>query len=341
MKDIGRYDLLSPGSIYKNYRHLCKDLNIEPYKGRPRNLHLQRLSKHVDFEKIDGTNQIRVNNVYTGNILEFSHGYYAQHIQPLILCALLDVYKKDSVGRIKMSLRQIARLVPMFNEEYAKNIHRQSTLAAELNMPIADVSTLYNMYEARMRKHLMNALEDLSDRGYIKLRKVLMQSYMGDNKQKNREVVASSEKDRIESIYKRVLSRYGMSSEYGLHLNGKLKSFRDDLVKETNEEFKTDNILYHYEAYSVQIGFDIAYDEQLVQHLYEERLDHEQQLNAKLVEKTKKFYISSRDNAATKLETQMYDMNEYQRDNLLHRVQDFYIANGELLVDTLIKINSS
>jgi hypothetical protein len=163
---------------------------------------------------------------------------------------------------------------------------------------------------------------------------------MGNKKQKNREIRKRDELDRIEQVEKRILTKYGVSKSYDLHLNGKLSSYRKELKDAINAEFKTDNILYHYTAYKISLSKDLLYDEPLMDGLLKLQESHIKSLNDKLVDKCKHYYYKRKNKSIDKLEFEYGDLNPYQIDTLKYQTMDQYIINGHILVDYLIKINS-
>lgn len=334
-----QYYKLKEGMIFANYIELCSFLEVDSLKGKSRSLHLNRMKEH--FTSHNDGRKIIIDSINTGTILQLSHGYYAQDIQPLILCLLTDKYRTLGNDRIKMSMKQIAKNVGMFNDEYMKYAHRQSSLTTELDVTITDVSLLYNMYEAKVRYNVEYSLKDLSDRGYIKLQPILMQTYRGNNKQKNREIINPDEIARIKKVENDLLIKYGVKKKYDLHLNGKLGLYRRDLHEAINHEFKTGNILYHYSAYKISLNKDILYDEPLLNVLAAHKEEHWKSLNSKLVDKCLNYYNKSRSKAVDKLEFEYGGLNPYKRDLLHYKTTDECVINGQKLVNCLIKSDLS
>lgn len=335
-----KYDDLKPGMVFKNYRKLCEFIGDKPKGGDSKKAHLASIEKQYELIKSEEGNSIIIGDKITCTNLEFSYGGYSKHIQPLIVILLYSKYLSLGNDRITMSPKQLAFEIGMHNSDYKEFRNKKTTLASEMNIPIMDVSSMYGMGDSKIVYNIKTSLEDMKKRGIIKLTPVMMQVFMGNNKRKNREIRSKSEIQRIHAVKKQVLMKYGASKEHVLNLNGKSSAYREDLKDAMNIEFKTDNILYNYDAYKISLNKDLLFDEELMFKLMETKEYHKQSLNEHMVEMYKLYYIKGNKKAIDRLEFQIEELDHYRIGDYQYQSSEHYIINGHTLIDRLIKINS-
>ena len=326
------------GMVFKNYKGMCDELGIRYRTGRSKEIQLEELRKYFDYHK-DG-NKIIVDTVSTVHVLQLSHGYYSQDIEPLILSMLSEQYVVYGNKRIILSTKQIAERIGMINKNYRKYANKKKDLSMELNVSLVDIGLLYNMYESKLRYNIEYSLDDLHKRKHIKLKKVYMLCYSSTKKRKTREL-KSDEMDKIREVEKTLLLKYGVSREYDLHLNGKMHEYRKELKEAINSRFQTDNIEFYYPAYKMKLSMDIIYDESLLKFIMDRHQEHESSLNKKLIDKCFIYYDKSRQKSNDRLEFDYGTLNTFARDTMQYKTTNDYVSNGYKLTEYLIKNDTS
>lgn len=77
------------GDEFKNYKELCKALNIKPLKGNSRTKQEIRIQKYIDYEKAKYSQRIIILDIYE-NPIEETHrnARYVNEVKALIMCEL-------------------------------------------------------------------------------------------------------------------------------------------------------------------------------------------------------------------------------------------------------------
>jgi hypothetical protein len=323
------------GQTIKNYKELCKVLEIEVKKGNSKNAQLKELATYCDFSKAG--HQIIINQIYDipkvkednrgkSEGTDKSRNIYSNLVQLMITDLLARCRGHLSISRSKL-LREIG----ITNENYStcgENIKKLSRYLDDM-----DVKTIYDFFNTNngsFKGVVETALDKLMEKRVLIYHTVYKVSVEGEYFNRNAE---QDEEYIIMKFEKEVLEELGYKTMGAVRVSKDWKRFKKKVKKMLNEQ---SHIKYYYSAYDITINDEYITQEykELLTLLLEEatRKEYRTKLNETVMENIMK-------NAQKRHEKSSVTWGVSSDKKRMTRSSETYINDFEVLTKWLIKHN--
>lgn len=317
-----RLDKLQAGKTFKNYKELCKELEIPVKGGKGKQYQLEDLKRYCKYKK-EGHKFI-IEEVYDKPKIKNNESFIR-----LIELLLLDLLAQKDDQRIITTKDQLLRQMNMINQNYIYGKKSIPKLAEYIDVNRAIVYDFFNTSDSSFRSTIERALKSLFDRRSIFYKRIIM--IKRNNKFKH-EIANTKEEEFIISCESKTLEEMGFDKVSEVISQGKWDLFKyrvNDLIKK-NKEF---NIEYYYLAYDItlnQTGILKSYNNILELILKDmKRNEYKNKLNKKVIER----FLQN-----AKIRQEKAKINKSYNNNILeNRKKDNYISDTEKLLYLLIK----
>ena len=194
---------IKTGAVYKNYRQLCKALNVDPKGGNSKKAQLENFERFFIYEKPENSNQFIIKHIYNvPKPQKKRSSIYQKYIELILLIAMF------SSGKLNATTQELIVLLNMAAEK--PNKYRDIPQYKEI------VQQVNNFCYTTIKR----ALQSLVDRRLITYHKVLMIDYREATIEEEEivrktelELLKKYQKTDIHEIHKIPLLQYQFYSE--------------------------------------------------------------------------------------------------------------------------------
>lgn len=352
---------LKVGMTIKNYKELCKLLDVDVKAGKSKQLQLTDFQRYFDYLKegnkfiikeIYNVPKVKVDNRINnkgGNNMK-----YCDDIETLILYIL----KESKDNEINLSTNQLLYTLNMINKNYQIGRSRIPRLSELIEVPEDIIYDFYDYTSVELKKKLEQNLNRLKRQCLIFWQKSIKvqvtnihieynimgqpildeKGYVIQHKKAEHREATKEEIEILLHIEREILKELGYKDKQQLFLYGNFNTFKSR-IKQRIKDYKL-NIDYYYHSYKIIYNRD---------HVIEELEDREKasnNLNNNIVECFKKAYKNKFNKASEKIE--VYNLgftvgikNEYDLKNSKKIINnEKYIEQNNILIDTLIDCRS-
>ena len=346
---------LKEGQVIKNYKELCKVLEIEPKNGgESKKSQLKDIERYIKYEK-QGQKFIiikiydnpkekidkRVNNKGGNNTV------FADDIEKLIL----NMLSKSKDDTVTIARGQLYKALSMCNNNYLIGRSNINKLSEIIEIPSSSIYDFYDYNSSKLRDTIERNLRRLRSKALITWKNTttvvvteveLQLNELGepiyDKKTKSIKYNAKTvhrladkfEEKLILKYEEEVLKEMGIDTIQKVFLLGKWKYFKQQVENKLREN--DTNIDYYYDSYTITFNNDSV--KNYVKRLSDNDIqDIKNNINYNMVESIKKSTMRRHDKAC--LESGL-ELNPFKQDKLLEQEKIDYVIEQEQLTMTLI-----
>lgn len=148
------------GNEFKNYRHLCEVLEIEPKHSNSKKSQEKEMAQYFEVVGKEGTRRLIVKRIYDTRKIDNTTNYN-ELIQLLLTDYFLD--KRHVVASTNFLLFN----VNMINAKYSKNRNNKKNYAEELNVDVNFIYDFFNTTDDTLKPAIETALRNLRYKSLI------------------------------------------------------------------------------------------------------------------------------------------------------------------------------
>ena len=220
---------IQEGMIIKNYKELCKLLNLNITTGKSKILQLKEIDRYMDLLK--DKNSYIVLEIYDKPIPSNVSSKYTHLIQNILLYYLS---KQDNTV-IYLNKNDFIRILGLANNKYIEYKYKQKELT-KLNVDDFNIAEFYKRCDAKILSILESSLKSLKKRLLIDYSDAYKIYYLDSNGNYKYRVADTEEHQYILGVKKNALDSLGLKSEYQIYLNNSLKEKYYKIINTTVEE---------------------------------------------------------------------------------------------------------
>ncbi|WP_425203640.1 hypothetical protein [Priestia megaterium] len=290
---------ISEGQIFKNYKELCKELEIPVKSSNSKKAQFSELSRYCKFVKVG--HSIHIHEVYDQIIDKIEtrgrKNIYGDMVQLLIA----DILAKSEDHVVTLSRNSLLRTINMINKNYGFCIQHVKQLSKLTEIEEAVIYDFYNNSNNSLKQAIESALKNLEKRCVIWYERVMKVALLHSS---NHRLATDEEKTIIMEAKKETLKKLGYTEEDEVLIRkskdyGKFKKGVEEIIKEKSD------ISYYYNAYKIGISQKYIKEERdklikLVMDDYK-RITIQDKLNDTVVENFKSNAENRHDNAANSI----------------------------------------
>lgn len=334
---------LKEGMVLKNYKELCKMLEIEPLTSNSKKAQLKDIeccckyhrdkNKYIidkiydiPLERIDN----RVNNRF---LCDTSHGLYTDDIQALIMSVLPKKHGTHFVTSFSALIEDLS----FVNSNYTKGREMIYNLSKIEGLPLINCMDFYRFVSSNLKIKLTTALDSLEEKSYILVERIIyidINEIIKDNKVRKHRPATNEEKQILLTVERDTLKNNNWEI-----VPYTSPSMYEQFKKEVKKELKKYDIYlnYYYKAYDITINNNCIYN----------TLDTDEislRLNTNVINSVIKTAKSRHKRACEKAEILMEMDEENNLDNPIKfsslHYDDDYVSIVEQLADSLMKLET-
>lgn len=316
---------LEEGMVLKNYRELCKVLEMEVKGGNSKKAQLRELNSFVDIRKHDKGNSFTVEEIYEqqklnlNTVTDGNNSVYSKDIQVLIINLLAKSDRKIEL----ISITQLLKMIQMVNQNYNRSNWSIHQLHKETKIDKSLINEFYSETQTTLKSYVETALNALRRKALIIWSKEVVVSI--DDYEHRR--ATKEEKEIILSTERETLQEMGLKDFKGAFLTGQWNKFKKNVNRVLYDECE---IRYYYESYSIVYNREDVIDE--LDSMERERIECE--LNERVVTQLKS-------TSKTKHLTSTQKQSEGKASRLdFERLKLDYVLNSSVLVDRVVKLDT-
>lgn len=246
---------LKSGMFLKNYKELCKVLEIETTGGNKKQSQLKELERHVKYHK-EG-NRFVIDEIYKevkekmDKRFDGNNTQYADDIEYLIL-TLLDKFKISKDEKVGFSKNLLYSYCGLSNENYRLAKGNTLKFSQMIDMPVQTINECFEYTNNRMLKTLQRTLNRMNKQSFITWSNGYNMVMLDENNEPYLKVATTDdEKDILlieRSIMSEMLTNTKRPNKRLIFISGKWDSFKS----KTNAELKKiyPNLCYYYDSIS-------------------------------------------------------------------------------------------
>ena len=340
---------LKEGQVIKNYKELCKVLEIEEKPGKSRQLQHKHFNQYFEYKK-EGHKYI-INKIYENAENKIKRGgnnrVFIDDFRNLIISILYN-NKNESMLISKGMLYKTMNLV---NENYLLGRNNMTKLSEITEIPQTSIYDFYDYNSVKLKDTVERNLKHCRNRSlliyesvmcvaiqevliaYNELNKPILDEHgrvVSESRLTYREAT-KQEKQVILKYEDEVKTELGLKDNQEIFLKGKWKYFKQQVENKLKEA--NTNIKFYYEAYKITWNND-KIDEEYNKIKEEIKIKEiENNINHNMVESIKKSTMKRHDKAC--LESGL-ELNPFKQDKLLEQEKIDYVIEQEQLTMTLI-----
>jgi len=251
---------IKEGMYIKNYKELCKLLNLPISSGNTKIMQLREIDRYMDLLK--DNNSYIVLEIYDKPIPSNINSKYTQFIQDILLSYLA----KEDKHVIYLNKSELIKILGLVNNkyiEYRRDKNKLLNIADEYN-----INEFYKRCDAKILSILESSLKSLKKRLLLDYSDAYKIVYL-TNKGYDTRIADIEEHRYILSVKKRVLEEFKLKSEYLIYLYNLKERYFKRINEIVEEEMCWESI---YQCYQI-----IYNQTQIVKELSDERyrLNHE------------------------------------------------------------------
>lgn len=304
---------LRVGMVIKNYRELCKILEIEVQTSNSKIAQLNDLSKYCKFKKngnkfiieeIINTNYIKTENRgKSEGSRNNNSAFYIKNIKKLIL----DLLAQEKIGEVIISKNKLLQELNMINCNYSFAKYRQNKLSKLLQVDETIVREWFDLNNNTIIRNLESALKSLENESLIDWNqstsvaeiiqidnkieliktvkvdewdeKIIDYKFSTNGESKYFHRIATYDERRfILRVEKEVMIEMGFENKQKIVLSGKWNEFISKVKDILEKEF---HIAYYYKSYNIIYNHDHIIKE--IENLKQLELTEEERLTERTI----------------------------------------------------------
>jgi len=208
---------IQEGMYIKNYRELCKLLNLNICTGKSKILQLKEVNRYLDLLKDKNTNGYIVLEKYEKPLPSTVHSKYTKFIQNILLYYL----SQKDLPVVYVNKNELIKILGLVNDRYIDYRRNKNKLL--------DIANEYNIYEfykrtdSKILSILESSLKSLKNRLLIDYSDAYKIYYLNSHGTYDYKIANIEEHQYILDVKKRVLDELGYQSEYQVYFSNGIK----------------------------------------------------------------------------------------------------------------------
>lgn len=239
---------LVAGTVFKNYKDMCTEMDIEVKAGNSKKAQLKELERYCYLDK-DGY-KIRIKEVYDV-VKEKDNNYIGNTNRDVygdIIKLLLLDYLTECRDNIVINRNNLYAKLGMTNRNYSTCKANYQSLADYIGINIRYVYDFYNINDGNFKGIVDRTLNNLQDQRLIIYEAIIKVKHKDEQSTRR---IFSHERDYLIQVEKEVLDELGYSSISKIRISSDWRSFR----KRVTDKLRSDiGIQYYYFAYDISIN---------------------------------------------------------------------------------------
>lgn len=151
------------GNVYKNYKQLCAELEVEVKTGNAKKAQLKDFERFFKYDKKG--NSFIITHVYNIPLPENKNKTkYITTIQKLILDKLLQF---GNNGQLFISKNELLKELNMINQNYTLAKYKQLRLSKHMNVTLEEIEEFYMTSDDLLKRNIEAALNSLRSQSLI------------------------------------------------------------------------------------------------------------------------------------------------------------------------------
>ena len=338
---------ITEGQILKNYKELCKILEMELKTGDSKIAQLKELERYISYDK-DG-NKFVIKSIFEAvkpkedNRINGNSSIYGDDIQKL----LLDLLSQEgNDGHLFLSCNQILLKLQMVNSNYSNGRRNIPKLSEIIKVDEKIIKDVYDFTHSKLKTSLETSLNILAKQSWIVwykkktvcINKVIVdindlgEPRLDNNNNISYVIIPQYREATLEEVQyilgeeSKLLDEFNCNDKRDLIIKGKMDDFRTKINKILKNKC---NIEFYYESYEIITNKSV-----LMERLGRiEKADTYNSLNQKVIESSKKSIENKHNNAIEKINNGGY----IHSDNNCHfRAKEEYVNSSNLIVEKII-----
>jgi len=320
-----RLDKLQAGKTFKNYKELCKELEMPVKTSNSKKAQLKELQRYCKL--IKSGHSFTVVEVYNTPLKKLDNrgknSIYNDLIQTLIIDYLLDSNKKINY----ITKHKLLKYLQMINDNYTYCSKNIPYLSIYTNIDEYIIQDFFNTSNSNFQHAIENALYNLRDKSIAISEKVIMVC----NKNFIHKEATDKDKDIILQCEKEILNEFNFKELTHVRISNRWEDFKIRLTELLQER---SDIVFYYVSYKITAN----------EKMY--ILNEYNYLMQKLID----FYMSDIDkkDKLNEIICERLIQNAIRRKNLINnnkkineaRQINSYIEDNKILIDLLINKNA-
>lgn len=348
---------LQVGQVVKNYKELCRLLEIKVEAGNSKKAQLKELDRFIKYHKegnkfvIDEIYSIVKDKVDLRN--EGNSSIYGDNIKRLLLLLMATSVENDE---IILPISILLNKLSMVNVNYSLGRRNQDKLSEVLNIDEKYISEFYDTTHQNLKRTLETNLNQLDRKAILRWETVRMIC-------KKVAVVKYNELDEIEIDMDTNKVQYNIKEEYSvatkeqdlLILEAENEILKELKLEDINDVFrygkadifykkvysilrKKANIKYYFNGYKLIYNRDIVIDE--LEKYGEYMCDVRHELNNIVKEKIFDNSIKRQEKIIKEFENTIGELPSDIKDYKLIRLSEEYLYIMQMLIDNVINLTA-
>lgn len=231
---------LKENMYIKNYRELCKLLNLNVCTGKSKILQLKEINRYIDLLKDDNTNGYIVLEIYDKPIPHDVHSKYTKFIQNILLYYL----SKEDVPVKYINKNELIRTLGLVNSKYIEYKYHKDKL-----LDIADEYNILEFYkrcDAKILSILESSLKSLKKRLLLDYSDAYKIYYLDNHGNYVYKIANPEEHQYILGVKKRILDKFNLKSEYQIYFRNLTDKYYHAINSVVEEEMCWEGIFQCY-----------------------------------------------------------------------------------------------
>lgn len=316
-------EILKEGQKYKNYKELCKTLDVKIQSGASKKAQLKELSCYCDYMKVGHSFVIK--EIYDNPKVKYDgrgkKSLYGDMVQFLIA----DLLVRTEVKHLSISKNQLLLAVNMINENYGFCSKRIKALSEYTSIAPYVIHDFYNTSNSNFRSAIETALKNLYNKRLIWYKDIIkVCTGRGLHKEATIEQL-----DQINRYEHKALKDFPCETVTEIRKTKYWSEFKDKVREYLNQNT---NISYYYQAYFISIEEEYLKNERdkLLEYMLDEH--HKKELKSKLNDTVVNNFIK---NANTRYDNALNGSAKM----VSYRFDVEYPKKIKLLIEMLINTN--
>ncbi len=210
---------IQEGMIIKNYKELCKLLNLNITTGKSKQIQLREINRYIDLLK-DNTKYI-VLEIYDKPLTSYVNSKYTTLIQDILLNYL--VKQNDKI--VYINKNELIKVLGLVNNKYIEYKHNRKELIKLYDeLDEFNVNEFYKRCDAKILSILESSFKSLKKRLLLDYSDAYKIYYYDGYHQLKFDIANNEEHSYILSVKRQVLEDMNLSSEYQIYLNPSIKN---------------------------------------------------------------------------------------------------------------------
>ena len=208
---------IQEGMIIKNYKELCKLLDLPISSGNTKIMQLREIDRYMDLLK--DNNKYIVLEIYDNPIPSNVNSKYTKFIQNILLFYL----SKQDNPVMYINKNELIKVLGLVNNKYIEYKKDNSKLLKIPNMDEYNIAEFYKRCDAKILSILESSLKSLKKRVLIDYSDAYKIYYLDADGNYRYKIADIEEHQYILEVKKRVLNSLHLQSEYLVYLNPEIK----------------------------------------------------------------------------------------------------------------------